>query len=249
MNDLLSRSFLNDEEDEKVESPEFEMGAADAEKNLAEFFSEVALIKAEMKQIELLLLKLKGRGEENKMINRAVEMEKDIEQMLNRTRHVKAKFEELNRANLANRIVGGFEEGSSTDRSRMATTNGLRKSFQQLMSEFEMLRNVMGGEYLSEVIHERCGGVQQFGNKLTELHGLFVDMYVLLLSHGDHLDDIEAHVMAATSFVKRGAGDLALATSLHKSTRNWTYVAMIIFVLLLVILVAVMISRFLHSFT
>ncbi|TJX43432.1 hypothetical protein E8P77_30330, partial [Soehngenia saccharolytica] len=160
MNDLLSRSFER-EKDESYESIDLEMAEMDPEKNLAPFFSEVGFIKGEMEQIKQLLIKLKEANEESKIIHKAQamkalkeRMEKDVEQVLRKAKVLKGKLEQLDKANEASRRVPGCGEGSSTDRTRMATTNGLRTSLKNLMGEFQKLSHAINSEY-KETIQRR----------------------------------------------------------------------------------------------
>lgn len=155
MNDLLSRSFSRGK-DESIEFVDVEMG--ESEKNLAPFFAEVGAIKGEMEQMKQVLRKLKDAHEESKVVHKAEamkavrgRMEQDVQQVLSRAKGIKGKVEQLDRANLASRGIRGCEEDSSTDRTRMATTNGLRISLRNLMADFQKLRQVIMQEYKDTV--------------------------------------------------------------------------------------------------
>jgi len=162
MNDLLSRSFSREKGSFDIESGgDMEMAAMDAEKNLTPFFSEVSLMKTEMEQIRQLLLKLKEAHEESKTIHKAQamkslreRMDRDVLQILEKAKFIKGKLEELDKANLSSRKIPGCGQGSSTDRTRTATTNGLRNSLKKLMGEFQSLRQIIMAEY-KETIERR----------------------------------------------------------------------------------------------
>lgn len=268
------------------------MAAMDPEKNLTPFFSEVSLIKAEMEQIRQLLLKLKEANEESKTITKAQamkslreRMDRDVVQILKKAKIIKAKLEELDRANLSSREIPGCGQGSSTDRTRIATTNGLRNSLKKLMGEFQSLRQNIMGEYKETVesryytvtgeradeetidhiietgesenmlqraiqeqgrgqiievireIQERHDTVKEIEKNLLELQQIFLDMAVLVQTQGQELDNIEANVGRANSFVEGGTRKLRKARNLQKNTRKWTCIGIIILLIIILIIV------------
>ena len=268
-----------------------EIADMDPQKNLGPFFAEVTVIKNGMEQIKQLLVKLKDANEETKTVHRAQamkdvrgRMDKDVEQVLKKTKFIKAKLEELDKANLASQRIPGCEAGSSADRTRMATTNGLRNSLKNLMGEFQNLRQLIMSEYKETVerryytvtgekaddetiehiidtgesenllqraiqeqgrgqvievireIQERHDAVKEIEKNLLELHQIFLDMSVLVQAQGEQLNDIEAQVTGASSFVKRGTVKLSEAKKLQTNTRKWTCFAII---LLLIIILAI----------
>lgn len=293
MNDLLSRTFSREKGTFDIESGGgTEMAAMDPEKNLTPFFSEVSLIKAEMEQIRQLLLKLKEANEESKTITKAQamkslreRMDRDVVQILKKAKIIKAKLEELDRANLSSREIPGCGQGSSTDRTRIATTNGLRNSLKKLMGEFQSLRQNIMGEYKETVerryytvtgeradeetidhiietgesenmlqraiqeqgrgqiievireIQERHDTVKEIEKNLLELQQIFLDMAVLVQTQGQELDNIEANVGRANSFVDGGTRKLRKARNLQKNTRKWTCIGIIILLIIILIIV------------
>ena len=258
MNDLLSRSFSREKGSFDLES-----GGDMEEKNLTPFFSKVSLIKGEMEQIKQLLLKLKEAHEESKTIHKAQamkslreRMDRDVVQILKKAKFIKGKLEELDKANLSSRRIPGCGQGSSADRTRIATTNGLRNSLKKMMGEFQSLRQIIMAEYKETVerryytvtgekadeetidhiietgesenmlqraiqeqgkgqiievireIQERHDTVKEIEKNLLELQQVFLDMAVLVQAQGQELDNIEANVEHASSFVDGGTWKL-----------------------------------------
>eukprot|EP00249_Psilotum_nudum_P018502 c26840_g1_i1 orf=646-1581(-) len=170
MNDLLSRTFTPgkgssyyvDLKMEGMHNLEMEgMGAMDPHSNLAIFFEEVGEIKGEMEKVKQLLSKLQDAHEESKTIHKAQamktlreRMDQDVEEVLKKAKSMKAKLEELDKANISNRAFPGFHEGTPTDRTRTSITNSLRKKLKDLMGEFQVLRQKIMGEY-RETIERR----------------------------------------------------------------------------------------------
>jgi t-SNARE complex subunit (syntaxin) len=57
-------------------------------------------------------------------------------------------------------------------------------------------------------IQERHDAVKEMERSLLDLHQVFLDMAALVEAQGHQLNDIESHVMHASSFVRRGAVEL-----------------------------------------
>ncbi|KAG6482514.1 syntaxin-121-like [Zingiber officinale] len=87
-------------------------------------------------------------------------------------------------------------------------------------------------------IQERRGAAEELERNLVELQRLFVDMAVSVGAQGLQMDDIEANVGRANSFVRHGAEELGAAQQQRRSTRNWACIAAVI--LAIVILVAIL---------
>ncbi|EPS62072.1 hypothetical protein M569_12717 [Genlisea aurea] len=85
-------------------------------------------------------------------------------------------------------------------------------------------------------IQERHDAVKDIEKNLVELHQIFLDMAALVEAQGQQLNDIESHVAHASSFVRRGTEQLHEAREYQKSSRKWTYLA----VLLIIVLVALL---------
>lgn len=87
-------------------------------------------------------------------------------------------------------------------------------------------------------IQERHDAVKDIERNLNELHQVFLDMAVLVNQQGEQLDNIQANVERANSWVDRGARQLNTARKHQKNTRKWTCFAIIL--LLIIILVVVL---------
>ncbi|KAI4330586.1 hypothetical protein MLD38_028862 [Melastoma candidum] len=81
-------------------------------------------------------------------------MEKEVDEVGKVARFIKAKIEELDRENLANRQKSGCGKGSAVDRSRTGTTISLKKKFKDKMAEFRVLRENIHQEN-REVVERR----------------------------------------------------------------------------------------------
>ncbi|GMH22975.1 hypothetical protein Nepgr_024818 [Nepenthes gracilis] len=88
-------------------------------------------------------------------------------------------------------------------------------------------------------IQERHDAVREIERNLKELHQVFLDMAVLVQHQGEQLDDIEAQVQRAQSYVNRGTGQLITARKHQKNSRKWLCIGII---LLLVIILIVLFS-------
>ncbi|CAO2820202.1 unnamed protein product [Amaranthus hypochondriacus] len=87
-------------------------------------------------------------------------------------------------------------------------------------------------------IQERHDAVRDIERNLKELHQTFMDMAVLVQYQGEQLDNIEANVGRATSFVRGGTEQLVTARKHQKNSRKWTCFGIIL--LLIIILVVVL---------
>ena len=270
--------------------------------NLDHFFEEVKKIKDEMDKVRKLLSFLQVANEESRTITKAQamkdlrdRMDKHIREILRETKLIKSKLEDLDRANLNNRRIPGCEEGTSTDRTRMSITNGLRTTLKDLMQDFQALRQSMVSEYRETIerryytitgekadeetldrmidtgesesflqkavqeqgrgniieaikeIQERHDAVREVEKSLMELHQIFLDMSVLVESQGEDLNNIEATVLGASSFVKKGNEQLQTARKLQKSSRKWTCIAIIILLIIILVIVVPILIKFLPS--
>ncbi|CAL5329066.1 hypothetical protein CsSME_00009371 [Camellia sinensis var. sinensis] len=195
MNDLMTKSFLSYVELKKqamkdIESgPDIEMGQLDPadEKNLSQFFEEVATIKDDMEEITSLLLDLQDLNEETKSTHSAKvlrglrdRINSDMVMLLRKAKIIKTKLELLDQSNVVNRSVSAaYREGSPVDRTRMSVTNGLRIKLRDMMNDFQSLRekivkdhkeglkrryyNATGEEPSEEVIEKMVLGGGQVG--------------------------------------------------------------------------------------
>uniref|UniRef100_A0A5B7BPA5 t-SNARE coiled-coil homology domain-containing protein n=1 Tax=Davidia involucrata TaxID=16924 RepID=A0A5B7BPA5_DAVIN len=85
-------------------------------------------------------------------------------------------------------------------------------------------------------IQERHDAVKEIEKNLIELHQVFLDMAALVEAQGQQLNDIESHVAHASSFVRRGTGQLQEAREYQKSSRKWTCIAVGLAICLLILI-------------
>lgn len=86
-------------------------------------------------------------------------------------------------------------------------------------------------------IQERHDAVQDIERSLKELHQIFLDMAVLVQHQGEQIDDIEANVDRANSYVQRGTVQLQQARKHQKNTRKWTCFAIILLLIIILVIV------------
>uniref|UniRef100_A0A7C8YMQ7 t-SNARE coiled-coil homology domain-containing protein n=1 Tax=Opuntia streptacantha TaxID=393608 RepID=A0A7C8YMQ7_OPUST len=86
-------------------------------------------------------------------------------------------------------------------------------------------------------IQERHDAVKDIERNLRELHQVFLDMAVLVQQQGEQLDDIEANVARASSFVRGGTQELHTARKHQKNTRKWTCFAIVILLIIILVIV------------
>lgn len=87
-------------------------------------------------------------------------------------------------------------------------------------------------------IRERHDAVKEIEKNLLELHQIFMDMAVLVEAQGQQIDNIEAAVMRASSFVKYGTEELHTVKKLQRSKRKWMCIAIIILLIIIAIILA-----------
>ncbi|VVA93884.1 unnamed protein product [Arabis nemorensis] len=85
-------------------------------------------------------------------------------------------------------------------------------------------------------IQERHDAVKEIEKNLIELHQVFLHMAALVEAQGQQLNDIESHVSKASSFVRRGTDQLQDAREYQKSSRKWTFYAIILFLIVFALL-------------
>lgn len=98
-------------------------------------------------------------------------------------------------------------------------------------------------------IRERHDAVKEIEKNLLELHQIFMDMAVLVEAQGHQIDDIEAAVKRASSFVKSGHDQLHEAKKSQRSTRKWMCIAIIILLIIIVVILAPILSKMLTKNT
>ncbi|GKV35597.1 hypothetical protein SLEP1_g43844 [Rubroshorea leprosula] len=158
MNDLFSDSFGR----QPSRGGDVELEAQNSgDLSLQDFFKKVQDIDKQYEKLNKLLRKLQDAHEESKAVTKAPamknikqRMEKDVDEVGKISRFIKAKIEELDRENLANRQKPGCGKGTGVDRSRTATTLALKKKFKDKMAEFQTLRETIHQEY-RDVVERR----------------------------------------------------------------------------------------------
>ncbi|KAL6560805.1 hypothetical protein OROGR_004364 [Orobanche gracilis] len=269
MNDLMTKSFLSYVDLKKQSmkdiktGPDLEMGKlgpSDGE-NLLKFYQEVGTIKADMEEINYLLIDLQDLNEET----RSAQSSKILRGL-----------EMLDRSNIANR--GLYEEGSHVDRTRVSVKNALRIKLKGLMDDFQCLRQkivddhkeglkrryqsvtgenpsdkaiekMMSGDGLSGVFEEkgeileenrvRDEGVKELKRSLVELHKVFLDMAVMVEVQGEKMNNIEENVASAGVYVGGTTRELDWANKMMKR-RTWAcWIGVVLLVFLLVSVIAV----------
>lgn len=85
-------------------------------------------------------------------------------------------------------------------------------------------------------INERHAAVKEIEKHLLELHGIFVDISVLVEAQGQTLDDIESCIKEARSFTERGTEQLVKAKRLRRRRRKWTCICILLIILLVAVL-------------
>ncbi|GJW15738.1 syntaxin-124-like protein [Tanacetum coccineum] len=84
-------------------------------------------------------------------------------------------------------------------------------------------------------IQERHDAVKDIEKNLIELHQIFLDMEALVEAQGQQLNDIESHVVHASSFVHRGTEQLVEAWEYKKSSRKCTCIAIALILVLIIV--------------
>ncbi|CAA7022148.1 unnamed protein product [Microthlaspi erraticum] len=91
---------------------------------------------------------------------------------------------------------------------------------------------------------ERHEAVNDIKRSLNRLHQVFLDMAVLVETQGDRIDDIEANVANAGSFVSGGTNSLFYANQMKKKSKKWVFwVSLLGVIVLLVCLISMIASR------
>ncbi|KAK1324452.1 hypothetical protein QJS10_CPA01g00964 [Acorus calamus] len=153
MNDLLTDSFIGTRNQLHREG-DVELGVqsptTDSDLGMEDFFKQVREIEKHMEKLYTLLQKLRDANEETKTATKASaikaikqRMEKDVNEVGKVARGIKAKLEELDRDNLANRKKKNCGKGTGVDRSRMVMTNALKKKLKDRVNDFQILRQTI----------------------------------------------------------------------------------------------------------
>ncbi len=208
MNDLMTQSFAKarnyvDLKKETFRGGDLEagegmemasMGGGEPQQDMTRFFEEVGVIKGEMERVKQSLAKIQAANEETKTVHRAQamkalreRMDEDIRQVTKIAKSIKAKLEDLDRANIANRSKKGREEGTSTDRTRTSITGSLRKKLKDLMGEFQSLRQRMMGDY-RETVERRSGCQDPHSKLLLSQTGMFWLFFIQFSFAGPHTE-------------------------------------------------------------
>ncbi|KAJ0254287.1 Syntaxin-112 [Hirschfeldia incana] len=123
------------------------------------------------------------------------------------------------------------EEPSDEDMEKMISGDGLVKTF-EVKPEMDLKTK------------ERHEAVNDIKRSLNRLHQVFLDMAVLVETQGDRVDDIEANVATAGSFVSGGTNSLFYANQMKKKNKKWVLWGSILgVIILLVCLISMLASR------
>lgn len=168
MNDLMTKSFTNYVDlkkaamkDADLEAGDLEMAASSTtymDSDLGLFLEEAEKVKKEMDLVRDILGKLQQANEESKSLHKPEALKSlrhrinaDILTVLKKARAIRSQLEEMDRANVSNKRLSGYKEGTPIYRTRIAVTNGLRKKLKELMMDFQGLRQRMMSEYKDTV--------------------------------------------------------------------------------------------------
>ncbi|KAF9588095.1 hypothetical protein IFM89_007336 [Coptis chinensis] len=173
MNDLLTDSFVLGDKEKPKKEKNIEMGLPiSSDSGMEPFFKQVRELEKQMDKLTELLQKLQDANEETKSVTKASTMKgikqrmaKDIDEVGKIARKIKAKLDEIDKDNAANRQKPGCGKGTASDRSRVATTNSLKKKLKERMTDFQILRKNIQDEY-REVVERRVFTVT--GNRPDE---------------------------------------------------------------------------------
>ncbi|CAN7024320.1 unnamed protein product [Brassica rapa subsp. trilocularis] len=122
------------------------------------------------------------------------------------------------------------EEPSDEDVEKMIS-GGLVKTF-EVKAEMDL------------EMKERHEAVNEIKRSLNRLHQVFLDMAVLVETQGDGVDDIEANVAVAGSFVSGGTNSLFYANQMKKKNKKWVVWGSVLgVIILLVCLISMLASR------
>lgn len=124
-------------------------------------------------------------------------------------------------------------EKASEDTIETLISSGESESFLQKAIQEQGRGQIM--DTISEM-QERHDAVKEIEKNLIELHQIFMDMAALVEAQGHQLNDIESHVMHASSFVRRGTENLQVAKEQQKKSRKWTCIAIILGIVLIILL-------------
>ncbi|PIN25063.1 SNARE protein Syntaxin 1 [Handroanthus impetiginosus] len=196
MNDLITKSFKGyvDLMKDLESGPDLETSITQIDHNLTAFLEEAEEVKKEMNSIREILARLQNSNEEGKALHKpeALKLEParvnaDILSVLKRARAIKSRLEDMDRSNAMNRRLLGCKAGTPVDRTRSATTNGLRKKLKELMMDFQGLRQKMMTEYKEtvgrryfnvtgeypdeEVLEKIISGGEEFLSRAIQEHG------------------------------------------------------------------------------
>jgi syntaxin 1B/2/3 len=89
-------------------------------------------------------------------------------------------------------------------------------------------------------VEERHEGVKAIERNLMEVHSILMDISVLVDAQGHLINDIEANVIAATSFTARGTKHLEIARRHQLSKRKWSCICFLLIIVIILILIVVL---------
>lgn len=130
---------------------------------------------------------------------------------------------------------------------------GVRKSYYSANGEEpseDMIEKIISGQGQVGVFEgkfdlavenqERLEAVKEIQRSLIELHGVFLDMAVLVETQGEQINDIEMNVANAGAYVNGGTKELDCANQLKKK-RNWAcWIGAVLLLVLLICLLSIL---------
>ncbi|KAK1429306.1 hypothetical protein QVD17_11512 [Tagetes erecta] len=91
-------------------------------------------------------------------------------------------------------------------------------------------------------IQERHDAVIEVERKLLDLQQIFQDLAILVDAQGEMLDNIETHVSTAVDHVQSGNKALQKTKKLHKNSRKWICLSIIILLVIITVVVVVVLE-------
>ncbi|CAF1950427.1 hypothetical protein HID58_074226 [Brassica napus] len=155
-----------------------------------------------------------------------------LRETMSEFRHLREKIFAEYREDLKRKyFLATGEEPSNEDMEKMISGDRLVKTF-EVKPEMDLKTK------------ERHEAVNDIKRSLNRLHQVFLDMAVLVETQGDRVDDIEANVATAGSFVSGGTNSLFYANQMKKKNKKWVLWGSILGVIILLgCLVSMLASR------
>ncbi|GLT78003.1 hypothetical protein SLA2020_495540 [Shorea laevis] len=149
MNDLMTKSFTNYVDlkkaamkDADLEAGDLEMAASSTtymDSDLGLFLEEAEKVKKEMDLVRDILGKLQQANEESKSLHKPEALKSlrhrinaDILTVLKKARAIRSQLEEMDRANVSNKRLSGYKEGTRFTGPGLQSPTGCARSSKNL---------------------------------------------------------------------------------------------------------------------